>query len=304
MLNENHAKEYMGYCSFCGRPLLFTEEKAQITERCPACSSPIAFVEKGEGESGYNVVPNLDGDSFVQGGCTVERGILTGYDKSLSEIVIPEGTLAVGEGLFKDNRALKKVTLPESLLHILHEAFYGCEGLRSLTLPSSLLTIGNSAFRGCRRLERVRIPDSLVAAGYEMFHSCDNLTELLLPMDMKYIGGSPYGFCKRLKVANIPHCVREPGPAWFQYNDAIEILTVGRNVGTLPCPSPTLRELHLCHKDGWREKNTALGGKEEPIPRSAVDKPKAAASLLKKLAASGLQICRPEIVDLPYWYVL
>jgi hypothetical protein len=33
MLNENHAKEYMGYCSFCGRPLLFTEEKTQITER-------------------------------------------------------------------------------------------------------------------------------------------------------------------------------------------------------------------------------------------------------------------------------
>ena len=304
MLNENHAKEYTGYCSFCGRPLLFTEEKAQITERCPACSSPIAFVEKGEDESGYNVLPRLNGESFECGGYTVEHGILTGYKKGLSEIVIPEGALAIGEGLFENDRAIKKVTFPESLLHILGRAFCGCEGIRTLNLPKSLLTIGNSAFRGCRRLDRVRLPEGLVAAGYEMFHSCDNLTELILPMNMKYLGGSPYGFCKRLKVANIPHCVRELGPAWFQYNDAIEILTVGRNVRSLPCPSQTLRELHLCHKDGWREKNTALGGKEEPIPFSAVDKPKAAASLLKKLAASGLQIYRPAIVDLPYWFVL
>ena len=137
-----------------------------------------------------------------------------------------------------------------------------------------------------------------------MFHSCDNLTELLLPMDMKYIGGSPHGFCKKLKISNLPHCVREPGPAWFQYNDALEKLTVGRNVGTLPCPSPTLRELHLCHKDGWRETENMMGELGAPIPRASLENPKAAASLLKKLAASGKKIRRPEIVDLPYWYVL
>jgi hypothetical protein len=147
-------------------------------------------------------------------------------------------------------------------------------------------------------------PEGLRAAGYSLFHFCENLTELLMPMDMLYLGGCPYGFCKKLKVANIPNCVTHVDLVWFQCNERLEILTVGRNVDVLFCPSECLRELYFADPEGWYFPSPFIQRREKPVPASTLASPKAAATLLRKLAREHTSILRPDAEVENYWLEL
>jgi len=301
---------FMGYCPFCGRPMLFREEKTKSVKACPVCTAPIAFQEVMDFERdtlGYEIVPDVKGESFERDGYTVENGMITHYTGDAAAIVTPRGAIAIAPAAFRGNKSVKSVVLSDDIRYVGNEAFLDCEGVRTLTISENVVSIGNSAFRGCRRLERVTVPASLRAAGYAVFHSCENLTELLMPMDMVYLGGSPYGFCKKLKVANIPHCVTDLGPAWFQDNDRIEILTVGRSAVSIRCPSGSLREVYFTNPEGWKPLTFFFGeGEDVPyLPEKDMKSPKTAASLFKKHASRGHEIYRPDAPEGErYWLLL
>lgn len=308
IIRDGHgADQFMGYCPFCGKPMLFTEEKAAVTKACPICTAPISFAERPDVENGtygYEIVPAFEGESFSQDGFAVENGLLLRYEGEASSIATPSGVVAIAPNAFRENKKIKSVVLSEGVKFIGNEAFYGCEGIRQLRLPQSLVSIGNAAFSHCRRLSIVTLPEGLRAGGYAIFHTCENLTELLMPMEMTFLGGSPYGFCKKLRAANIPHCVRDTGPAWFQYNDALETLTVGRSVNALSCPSQVLREVHFHHTEGWQTCSFAFGEQETLLPERELKNPKTAAALLRKLGKAGKTILRPDVPGEEYWLIL
>ena len=299
--------EFWGYCPYCGLPMDFTEEKTREVSECPLCFSPISFSEYLDFDKdalGYEIVPDPSGESFERDGFIVNDGVLLEYRGDSTDITIPNGVIAIGSDAFRGNKRIRRVSIHGGVKHIFAEAFLGCDGLREIKLSEGLLTIGNSAFRECRRIDRISVPESLVAAGYAIFHSCDNLTELLMPMNIRYLGGSPYGFCKKLKVANIPHCVKDSGAAWFQYNDAIEILTVGRGATRLDCRLPALREVYFENKEGWCVESSMLFSSPEPIDGALLAQPKSAASYVRKLGAVGKHIFRPAASPTAYWYKL
>ena len=301
---ENH---FLSYCPFCGRTLLFLEERIPLVKSCPVCGAPIAFeafIDLEKDELGYKIVPSLEGESFQKDGFTVENGVLLRYEGGEKSIKTPSGVLAIAPEAFKDNKHLSSVTLSEGLLYIGNEAFSGCDGIKEVRLPESLITIGSSAFAYCRRLSAITIPKGLRAAGGGTFHGCDYLTELLFPMDMEYLGGAPHTFCKNLRVANVPHCVESLGCSWFAYNDKLEVLYVGRKLSSLSCPSECLRELHLSDPCGWMLYGPINTGKDVPISEKELSTPKAAASYLKKLKREGRTMFRPPILTESYWLIL
>ncbi len=51
---------------------------------------------------------------------------------------IPQGTIVIESGAFKDNKELRELVIPRSLTYIDYDALLGCENLERITLPSSV----------------------------------------------------------------------------------------------------------------------------------------------------------------------
>ena len=98
-------------------------------------------VNKGDGwDSGIPASTVLCTDGETQlvdfGACgplTIKGGVVTGCDKSATEIAIPEGVTKIGEC-----------------------AFEGCQSLASITIPGSVMEIGDWAFSCCWSLTDIR----------------------------------------------------------------------------------------------------------------------------------------------------
>ena len=63
----------------------------------------------------------------------IKGGMVTGCDKSATEIAIPEGVTKIG-----------------------YLAFHECESLADITIPDSVTKIGSAAFDGCQSLADIR----------------------------------------------------------------------------------------------------------------------------------------------------
>lgn len=70
------------------------------------------------------------------------------YDCCLTEIVLPDGLLEIGDMAFYNCNGLSQIILPKTLKHIGDEVF-SRTSLKSIVIPSSVLTMGNYVFNGC-----------------------------------------------------------------------------------------------------------------------------------------------------------
>ncbi|MBQ7972573.1 MAG: leucine-rich repeat domain-containing protein [Lachnospiraceae bacterium] len=83
---------------------------------------------------------------------------------AIKEIVLPEGTDYVGEGVFCNCEKLKKVTMSNQITDIPREFFYGCEKLEHVTWPEGLQSIHPEALVGTplsgKSMKELNFPDS------------------------------------------------------------------------------------------------------------------------------------------------
>ena len=70
--------------------------------------------------------------------------------KSLTSVVIPDGLMWLGIGVFQECSSLTSVTIPEGLYSISGSAFSGCSSLTSVTIPESVSSISSEAFKDCK----------------------------------------------------------------------------------------------------------------------------------------------------------
>jgi hypothetical protein len=102
---------------------------------------------------------------------------------AITELVIPDSVMLIGDGLCHSAKSLTKVTLPNGLKiipgggYVKDGMFHSCKNLTTVNLPSSLESIGSSAFYQCSELANLTIPDSLggVTVGDYAFRGCGKL---------------------------------------------------------------------------------------------------------------------------------
>ena len=77
---------------------------------------------------------------------------------------LPEGLIAIPEGLFAGCNALSEIEIPDGVTAIGSIAFNNCDALAWLVLPESVQTLGDEVFDDCDALSVV-IPNSVTAIG-------------------------------------------------------------------------------------------------------------------------------------------
>jgi len=133
------------------------------------------------------------------------QAVITGYKRHEEVIVVPSkiGTKQVGSILadtFHYNKTITEVTLPEGLIEIEGDLFYGCENLKQVNIQKNLRKIGYSAFGKCVKLAKLELPESLREIGYYAFRWCVELSEINLPGGLAKIGDGAFSECKKLTV--------------------------------------------------------------------------------------------------------
>ena len=114
---------------------------------------------------------NWEDDFLYLGHCLVADRKLSNTRK------VKDGTLYISDGVFVSSHSSKPLTeviLPEGLLGIGDKAFYGCAHLSSINLPDSLLYLGDEVFYGCTRLCEITLPAGLVTVGADVVGSSSN----------------------------------------------------------------------------------------------------------------------------------
>lgn len=76
----------------------------------------------------------------------IEEGAFA--DSEISDVVLPESLLSIGEGAFKNCRFLQNITIPEKVTRIERSTFEGCSSLSEAILPETLKAVGDYAFQG------------------------------------------------------------------------------------------------------------------------------------------------------------
>ncbi|MBO5798154.1 MAG: fibronectin type III domain-containing protein, partial [Clostridia bacterium] len=160
---------------------------------------------------------------------------------NLPSIVIPEGTVTVGNRCFSDCNVLADVQLPATLKTIGENAFAKCAALENVVFPCEKLTIGTAAFSECYKLNEVSFTGKDVSIGDKAFYKCRNLKELVLSPEKVHLGASLFAetgiSTVEIRSNNITtdpdlYLERELYSPGYQDNN-IQKLVIGKNVTTL-----------------------------------------------------------------------
>ena len=164
----------------------------------------------------------------------IENGVLIEYQGSGGDVVIPDGVISIGHGVFAYCGSLKSVTIPDSVTSIDSSAFADCNSLAHITIPNSVTNISGNAFSRTKWLEdrrkenplvivnhilidaqtasgEVVIPDGVTSIGDSAFENCSSLTGVKIPDSVTRIEDLAFGFCVSLTSLVIPDNVNYIG---------------------------------------------------------------------------------------------
>jgi hypothetical protein len=139
-------------------------------------------ITKYTGNGGKVVIPSKIEDLPV---VQIKDYVFMGSDSNksrpngdaITELVIPNSVVTIGDALCHSASSLTKVTLGNGLKIIPGVAFRYCENLTTVNLPDTVESIGGEAFRDCGELTNLSIPDSITSVKFESgaFRGCGKL---------------------------------------------------------------------------------------------------------------------------------
>ncbi|MCL2086426.1 MAG: leucine-rich repeat protein [Oscillospiraceae bacterium] len=172
------------------------------------------------------------------------------YRLELTEIIIPDSVITIGERAFSFCTELTEIIIPNRVTSIGERAFSSCTGLTSVTIGNNVERIDRGTFSNCTGLTEIIIPDSVISIGNSAFSNCTGLTEIIIPDSVTSIGNMAFSNCTGLTEITIPDSVTSIGdyafsgtPLHYGYNEVVYVgkWAVAYN-GTLPSnTSITLR---------------------------------------------------------------
>lgn len=111
----------------------------------------LLFGEKG-------MTPGLA--SYEKDGFLIQDGVLKKYTGSATEVVIPDGTIVIGEDAFYTKWTISKVTMPDSVRTIQRYAFMSCGNLQEVVFSPNVVKISHQAF-DYTNLASLTLPEGL-----------------------------------------------------------------------------------------------------------------------------------------------
>lgn len=129
--------------------------------------------------------------------------MIVGYTGEPVDLVIPEGTVSIGDRAFQNCTTLASVQFPDSLEEVGVEAFTGCTALSSVKFGSGLKVVGGEAFSYCTSLKSLTLPEGVTEWGIRIFRF-SGLTSLTLPQDMKVIPDNIFEGSRALESISLP----------------------------------------------------------------------------------------------------
>ncbi|MBQ8287596.1 MAG: leucine-rich repeat protein [Clostridia bacterium] len=206
------------------------------------------------GPSSYVIWGAESFETDMQGVCYVNRKdgklVVVGHDGLSREVILPDGVIAIVEGVFQNCEKLQEISIPDGVEIIEEDTFRYCTHLYKVTLPDTLTTIKEGAFSECWGLTEMTLPDSVTYIADRAFQGCGELgrNDFPIPSGVTYIGdyafeGSclqsivipegvtkigDYAFihCVALADITLPQSLKEIGTNAFQYCTSIRSITL------------------------------------------------------------------------------
>jgi hypothetical protein len=125
----------------------------------------------------YDAVHEAGKAEGKQEGYTEAEAITIGLiERTLTELVIPDGVKIIGLNAFFNIYPLKKITIPEGV-EIIQGSAFGWSALTELTLPLSCHTLEANALAGVWYAKTIKL-GNVKSIGSKAFSQCNALTEL------------------------------------------------------------------------------------------------------------------------------
>ena len=133
--------------------------------------------------------------------------------ESLEDVVLPDETERIEEGMFANCDSLKGFKFPPKLKTIEDMAFMN-SGLTMASLPTGVTKIGEDAFANSQLIE-ISLPQGLKEIGASAF-GFTNLVTAAIPDGIKEIQESTFANCRDLKSVYLPASVRSIEKSAFE----------------------------------------------------------------------------------------
>ena len=200
--------------------------------------------------------PSYDPNDYVIN----NDGVLTAYEGSSSNLVIPNTATSINMGLFQDDTTIESVSIPSSVTNVGDYAFSGCTNLESVTFESgssptsstfkgivnsnnqslgdaNTTTIGTYAFCNCDKLATLILPNNLTAIPYAMcamYNSLNTyLTSITIPNSVTYIDHGAFYGCSGLTSVTIGSGVTSIGNEAFTMCSGLTSITIPNGVTSI-----------------------------------------------------------------------
>lgn len=145
----------------------------------------------------------------------INNHILTSYDGTDADVVVPKGVTVIGRGAFETKAHVRTVTLPEGLRAIDEGAFEECPNLEQIHLPEGLASIGKHAFNSATSLRSVTLPASVTKVGSFAFCNCTSLAAVHGGTGLVEINSAAFQHCMALRSVTLPAGLRTIGIGAF-----------------------------------------------------------------------------------------
>ena len=127
--------------------------------------------------------------------------------------------------LYFNNTLITEMVIPETVLQIGNYVFYGCSSLTKVSFPDTVTSVGNYAFYGCTSLVDVNFSDTITSIGTYAFYNCTVLTSISFPEAMTSIGAYAFRNCTALKSIVITKNITSIGTYAFYNCTALTSVT-------------------------------------------------------------------------------
>lgn len=111
------------------------------------------------------------------------------YNEGVSSVSIPSTVTYIGNSAFRGCSQLSEIVIPDGVVSIGQYAF-SASGLVSVDIPDSVTTLDRGAFERCSRLTEISIGSGITELPLDVFASCYSLTSVTIPGTVETVDGS------------------------------------------------------------------------------------------------------------------